>query len=43
MYKTLIKLVVHYDHDTWIMLKEDLQALVVFRRWVVNVANGFIK
>ena len=40
MYKTLIRPVVLYGHETWTMLEEDLQALGVFERRVLRTIFG---
>ena len=39
MYSTLIRPVVLYGHETWTMLEEDMRALGVFERRVVEYRN----
>lgn len=43
MYKTLIRPVVLYGHQTKIMLEEDLQALGVFERRVLRPIFGGVQ
>ena len=43
MYKTLIRPVVLYGHETWTMLEEDLQALGVFERRVLRTIFGGVQ
>ncbi|XP_062717045.1 uncharacterized protein LOC134292171 [Aedes albopictus] len=43
MYKTLIRPVILYGHETWTMLEEDLQALGVFERRVLRTIFGGVQ
>jgi len=43
MYKSLIRPVVLYGHETWTMLEEDLQALGVFERRVLRTIYGGVQ
>jgi endonuclease/exonuclease/phosphatase family metal-dependent hydrolase len=43
MYKTLIRPVVLYGHETWTMLEEDLRALGVFERRVLRTIYGGVQ
>ena len=43
IYKTLIRPVVLYGHETWTMLEEDLQALEVFERRVLRTIFGGVQ
>lgn len=43
MYKTLIRPVVLYGHETWTMLEEDLQALGIFERRVLRTIFGVMQ
>lgn len=43
MYKTLIRPVVLYGHETWTMLEEDIQALGVFERRVLRTIFGGVQ
>ncbi|KXJ81627.1 hypothetical protein RP20_CCG018417 [Aedes albopictus] len=43
MYKTLIRPVVLYRHETWTGLEEDLQALGVFERRVLRTTFGGVQ
>ncbi|XP_062716568.1 uncharacterized protein LOC134291990 [Aedes albopictus] len=43
MYKTLIRPVIIYGHETWTMLEEDLQALGVFERRVLRTIFGGVQ
>ncbi|XP_062707776.1 uncharacterized protein LOC134288081 [Aedes albopictus] len=43
MYKTLIRPVVLYGHETWTMLEEDLQALGVFEGRVLRTIFGGVQ
>ncbi|XP_062704756.1 uncharacterized protein LOC134287060 [Aedes albopictus] len=43
MYKTLIRPVILYGHETWTMLEEDLQTLGVFERRVLRTIFGGVQ
>lgn len=43
MYKSLIRPVVLYGHESWTMLEEDLQALGVFERRVLRTIYGGVQ
>ena len=43
LYKTLIRPVVLYGHETWTMLEEDLRALGVFERRVLRTIFGGVQ